>query len=240
MVAKKKVEPMEKEFKLTTAIVGVALAGIVLAGCTNSTPDIDTPTPEENVFVHEDTNTSVEQKTAPTTVDFTIDESKIPSGFTLVTNPTEQEINEPSSESINSEEEISKNWENGNKTCFIGVNVSGKVINDAPEGSLTDYAVADFTQYLPEGSYKVSAATVPSSGTPLEVKVIDFSTEVNKSFTALRVFDSTMPTSMLSQTGEPLTGNKTLTVSYSCDASEPEVTVAQFQELLNSLTVNYK
>lgn len=223
---------MKKQALFASTII---LTGLLVVGCSATTPGPEQPTEPSTEYVVEEDNVPLTDDMKPTDVTLTVNESGLPEGFIKEEQTQEETTSGITPESSTSDKTI--NFTNADETCFLGVNLVGQQF---PEGT-TDYtttAVEGLTGLVENP--KISTATIPSAegSKPLEVSVIESTVNEVHSFTAVRVFNVDVPTNTLTEAGDPATGKQVLMVTYSCNANTP-ISGEDFQNILNTVTVSY-
>lgn len=210
------------------------VSGFLVVGCSAQTDNVEQPTKPDTDYSWEENNVPLTDDLKPTDITLIVNESSLPVGFTKETQ-TQEEVGSGIAPP-NNESDKTINFVNSDKTCFLGFNVYGQPFAEDVK-DYTKAAVDGQIQYM--SSPEISAATLNTDkGEPLEFAVVSNTEFGTTSFIAVRAFDVDVPTSTLTESGEPATGKRVLAVSYSCD-EDKGITAADFQNVLNAVTISY-
>lgn len=209
-------------------------SGLLMVGCSAPTENVEQPTKPDTDYSWEENNVPLTKDLKPTDVTLTVNEAALPEGFTKETQ-TQEEAGSGIAPRTNAADKTI-NFVNSDKTCFLGFNVYGQPFAEDVK-DYTKAAVDGQVQYM--SSPEISAATLNTGkGEPLEASVVSNTEFGTTSFIALRAFDVDVPTSALTEAGEPAAGKRVLAVSYSCN-EDKGITSADFQNVLNAVTISY-
>ena len=207
----------------------VSLLAITVSGCSGDT-SLNNEQPDTTYEWDKD-NSSITEDLKPKDIQLTVDESLLPEGFTLDTEPAAGEDQPPAE--IDGDQNF--NYSNEDKTCFIGFNSNGQLLAESED--YTTSLVERYTDLM--GKSEISVATLPVEGKePLEVKVVETTNDMTTSFVALRGFDIDVPTAALDEEGNLINGKRAVSMSYSCE-NNYKISDSDFQNVLNAVTISY-